>query len=114
MPDTKTIVGGGELRDAAVDPRPEDYLAPINAGKADPHGPEVVAPGIHAVGPVPLVPGEVGPEGGLDDDGKPVDVDQDKANVAQEKRELAAAKAALLEGDRPSDQHKAAAAAGRG
>lgn len=34
------------LRDAAVDPRPEDYRAPTNAGDANPHGPLVVAPGI--------------------------------------------------------------------
>lgn len=36
------------LRDAAVDPRPEDFLAPTNAGKANPHGPDVVSPEIHA------------------------------------------------------------------
>lgn len=47
------------LRDAAVDPRPEDFLEPINAGKAHPHSPEVVSPGIHAVGPAPIRPGEV-------------------------------------------------------
>lgn len=41
---------GTPLRDAAVDPRPEDYLAPTNAGEpgplGDPHGPHVVAPEI--------------------------------------------------------------------
>jgi hypothetical protein len=31
------------IRDAAVDPRPEDFLPPTNAGQANPHGPEVVA-----------------------------------------------------------------------
>lgn len=36
------------LRDAAVDPKPEDFLAPTNAGEANPHGPEVVSPEIHA------------------------------------------------------------------
>lgn len=36
------------LRDAAVDPRPEDFLAPTNAGEANPHGPDVVSPEIHA------------------------------------------------------------------
>ena len=41
---------GTPLRDAAVDPRPEDFLPPVNAGEADPHGPLVVAPGIHAEG----------------------------------------------------------------
>lgn len=39
---------GTPLRDAAVDPRDTDFLAPINAGQADPHGPEVVSPEIHA------------------------------------------------------------------
>jgi hypothetical protein len=50
---------GAPLRDAAVDPRPDDYLPPTNAGKADPHGPLVVAPGIHGVGPAPIRPGAV-------------------------------------------------------
>lgn len=49
---------GSELRDAAVDPRPDDFLPPTNAGKANPHGPKVVAPGIHGVGPAPIRPGE--------------------------------------------------------
>lgn len=48
---------GTPLRDAAVDPRPEDYLAPINAGKADPHGPLVVAPEVHGSTHGPLIPG---------------------------------------------------------
>lgn len=43
---------GTELRDAAVDPKPEDFLAPTNAGKpgdeGNPHGPNVVSPEIHA------------------------------------------------------------------
>lgn len=56
---------GTPLRDAAVDPREGDFLPPTNAGKAgqegNPHGPNVVAPGIHAVqGPGPIVPGPVG------------------------------------------------------
>jgi len=41
---------GAPLRDAAVDPQPGDYLPPVNAGlpgpDGDPHGPNVVAPGI--------------------------------------------------------------------
>lgn len=41
---------GTSLRDAAVDPRPGDFLAPVNAGDGDPHGPQVVSPGIHAEG----------------------------------------------------------------
>lgn len=39
MPDT--IKGGTPLHDAAVDPRPGDFLPPINAGLEDPHGPLV-------------------------------------------------------------------------
>jgi hypothetical protein len=50
---------GSPLRDAAVDPEPEDYLAPVNAGKAHPHSSKVVSPGIHTVGPAPIRPGEV-------------------------------------------------------
>lgn len=50
---------GTRLRDAAVDPHPEDFLAPINAGDANPHGPEVVSPEIHASGPAGVRPGDV-------------------------------------------------------
>jgi hypothetical protein len=50
---------GTRLRDAAVDPRPEDFLPPTNAGEADPHGPLVVAPGIHAAETGPIHPGDV-------------------------------------------------------
>lgn len=53
---------GTRLRDAAVDPRPGDFLAPINAGKANPHGPDVVSPEIHASGPAGIVPGVVAVE----------------------------------------------------
>lgn len=54
-----TLVGT-PLRDAAVDPRPGDFLAPVNAGQANPHGPEVVNPEIHASqGVRPVKPGEV-------------------------------------------------------
>lgn len=42
---TEEVVGT-KLRDAAVDPRPEDYLPPTNAGQANPHGPLVVSPEI--------------------------------------------------------------------
>lgn len=65
VPDARDVVltgphvGGGTLRDAAVDPHPEDFLPPTNAGKADPHGPLVVAPEIHASGPKGIRPGEV-------------------------------------------------------
>ncbi len=57
MPDGEPV--GTRLRDAAVDPRPEDFLPPVNAGEANPHGPLVVAPGLHAVPPAPIVPGVV-------------------------------------------------------
>lgn len=50
---------GTRLRDASVDPRKRDFLPPTNAGEANPHGPAVVAPGIHAVPPAPIVPGQV-------------------------------------------------------
>ena len=67
-------VVGTKLRDAAVDPKPEDFLAPTNAGKADPHGPDVVSPGIHAnQGVRPVKPGPVH----VDDTGK-----QDAAETA--------------------------------
>lgn len=52
-------VVGTRLRDASVDPQPEDFLAPVNAGKADPHGPLVVAPGIHAIETQVVRPGPV-------------------------------------------------------
>jgi hypothetical protein len=50
---------GTRLRDAAVDPEPDDYLPPTNAGQDNPHGPRVVAPGIHAAPPAPIHPGPV-------------------------------------------------------
>ncbi|MCY1141377.1 hypothetical protein OWR29_25545 [Actinoplanes sp. Pm04-4] len=51
---------GTPLRDAAVDPKPGDFLPPVNAGQADPHSPDVVSPEIHASpGPTPIVPGPV-------------------------------------------------------
>jgi len=50
---------GSPNRDAAVDPRPGDYLPPTNAGQADPHGPLVVSPEIHASGPAGIRSGEV-------------------------------------------------------
>lgn len=50
---------GSKARDAAVDPKPEDFLPPVNAGKADPHGPKVVAPQVHATPEQPVRPGDV-------------------------------------------------------
>jgi hypothetical protein len=55
---TETQIGT-KARDAAVDPQPEDFLPPVNAGKADPHGPKVVAPQIHAAKEQPVRPGVV-------------------------------------------------------
>lgn len=53
-------VVGTKLRDAAVDPKPTDFLPPTNAGQANPHGPEVVSPEIHASqGTRPVKPGAV-------------------------------------------------------
>ena len=52
-------VVGTRLRDAAVNPEPSDFLAPVNAGQDNPHGPAVVSPEIHASGPSGLRPGEV-------------------------------------------------------
>lgn len=56
------------LRDAAVDPRPGDFLPPVGAGQADPHGTEVVSPEIHASGTTPLVPGPVPDDPGAQQD----------------------------------------------
>lgn len=51
---------GTKLRDAAVDPEKSDFLPPTNAGKEDPHGPDVVSPEIHASqGIRPVKGGEV-------------------------------------------------------
>ena len=57
--DVDTTVVGAALRDAAVDPQAADFLPPTNAGKADPHGPLVVAPGIHGVETQVVRPGQV-------------------------------------------------------
>lgn len=55
-----TVTHGTPLRDAAVDPKDTDFLPPVNAGTADPHGPEVYAPGIHALQDLrPVRPGPV-------------------------------------------------------
>lgn len=84
-PDPREIgdadVIGTRLRDAAVDPRPEDFLAPVNAGEANPHGSLVVSPEIHASGPAGILPGAVFVE----------DI------AKQEKRELEFAEARLVE-----------------
>ena len=62
--DSSNVQLGTALRDAAVDPQEGDFLPPVNAGKpgpeGNPHGPNVVSPGIHGVGTGPIVPGPVG------------------------------------------------------
>ncbi len=51
---------GTRIRDGAVDPAKGDFLGPTNAGKANPHGPKVVNPEIHASeGTRPVKAGEV-------------------------------------------------------
>lgn len=57
--DIEVQVVGTPLRDAAVDPQEGDFLAPINAGKTNPHGPDVVSPEIHGSGPSGILPGVV-------------------------------------------------------
>lgn len=103
--DTTRQIVGTELRDAAVDPQPEDFLAPTNAGKegpeGNPHGPNVVSPQIHGSVGQPVVPGPVGTY-------EEHDVKDDDGNVtgkigvvtsdtdAQEERETEFAQRALV------------------
>ena len=74
---------GTPTRDAAVDPRDKDFLAPINAGKkgkkGNPHSSNVVSPEIHAS------------EGVRPVKGGPVHVDDPGAQDASEKGHAAAA-----------------------
>jgi len=84
---------GTRLRDAAVDPRPEDFLPPTNAGEADPHGPLVVAPGIHASETGPIHPGDV-------------HVDEPELQEAQE---TALAEAVFVQGEDVTEATRAAA-----
>jgi hypothetical protein len=98
VPDARDFEGeealGTRLRDAAVDPREGDFLPPTNAGQANPHGPEVVAPGIHAVaGPGPIVPGPVGRLEQTEDGGQVVITD----TAEQQRRETTAAEQVFLE-----------------
>lgn len=51
-----TTVVGAPVRDAAVDPKPGDFRPPVNAGEANPHGPEVYAPGLPGGGLQPTAP----------------------------------------------------------
>lgn len=94
VPDPRDIedgVVGTRLRDAAVDPQPEDFLAPINAGEGNPHGPGVVSPEIHASGPAGIKPGNAFVE--------------DPAK--QESREKAFAAARLIDGATASEANAA-------
>lgn len=92
--DVGEVQGGTRLRDAAVDPRPEDFLPPTNAGQANPHGPDVVSPGIHAVaGPGPIVPGPVGRFEKTDDGSQLVIADTEE----QQRRETTAAEQVFLQ-----------------
>jgi len=63
VPDPREVTGpvhvGAPARDAAVDPRPGDFRPPVNAGDANPHGPEVYAPGLPGGGHQPLAPAQV-------------------------------------------------------
>jgi hypothetical protein len=91
--DLVTTLVGTDLRDAAVDPRPEDFLPPVNAGEENPHGPKVVAPGIHAASTAkPIHPGPVGASGDLSTP------DSDKSpNVIKDTDVQAANESALAE-----------------
>lgn len=65
------IVVGAPVRDAAVDPRPGDFRAPVNAGEANPHGPQVYAPGLPGGGLQPTAPpAEPEPSGGASSEGR--------------------------------------------
>lgn len=75
--DLEDNVVGTRLRDAAVDPEPGDFLAPINAGEGNPHGPEVISPEIHTSGPKGIRPGEVF----VDDHGKQEKREQEFAEL---------------------------------
>lgn len=85
---------GSRLRDAAVDPASTDFLPPTNAGKANPHGPSVVAPQIHADGPKGIKPGDAH----VDD------------HTAQVKDETALATESLVEGVPAEDRKDAVVA----
>jgi hypothetical protein len=97
QPDSREVGGehavGERLRDAAVDPRESDFLVPTNAGEADPHGPLVVAPGVHASETGPIHPG---------------DVHVDDPQV-QEAQETALAEAVFVEGKDVTEATRAAA-----
>ncbi|GAW55508.1 hypothetical protein, partial [Nocardioides sp. PD653] len=82
---------GTPLRDAAVDPQEGDFLPPVNAGNTE--GLPIVAPGIHAVGTGPIVPGPVGRFEKDEDGTKVVIPDTD----VQQERETTAAEEVFIE-----------------
>lgn len=84
--DLEDEVQGTRLRDAAVNPEPEDFLAPINAGQANPHGSTVIAPEIHASGPKGIRPGVVA----VDDHGKQEEREKEFADLRLSQRKTAA------------------------
>ena len=106
--DVNQQIVGTALRDAAVDPQPEDFLAPINAGKegeeGNPHGANVVNPEIHASGDQAIVSGPIGRYVEVDNtttlpDGRTIDgklgvVETD--NELQQQREREYAERALI------------------
>jgi len=61
---------GSPLRDAAVDPKPEDFMPPVNAGQADPHGPEVFSTQVHGAGPGDVRPGPVSTDPDVQQEGE--------------------------------------------
>ncbi len=77
VPDPREVTGpvhvGAPARDAAVDPSPSDFRPPVNAGDANPHGPEVYAPGLPGGGHQPLAPAgpSTPPEEGMEAKGEP-------------------------------------------
>jgi hypothetical protein len=95
--DVETVVINSQ-RDAAVDPQPEDFLPPVNAGTDNPHGPRVVAPGIHAANmPKPIHPGPVGASGDTTTEDTPDDPNVVKDTDTQADNESALAEAVLVE-----------------
>ncbi|MFJ8603395.1 hypothetical protein ACIREM_32755 [Streptomyces shenzhenensis] len=64
VPDPREVTGpvqiGDPARDAAVAPRAGDFRPPVGAGDANPHGPEVYAPGLPGGGHQPTAPADAG------------------------------------------------------
>lgn len=122
--DPRTVVDpiqfGSRLRDAAVDPEPGDFLAPINAGEegelGNPHGPTVIAPGIHGnQGMHPVAPGPVDGDPAVQDAAEKAHmvafqpavsalvVDPDTVELAPDATEEVTATATLIDGVTEAD-----------